>query len=244
MPPPLFISFASYPQLVCAFSRRSDGTMTAAGDATRQALVAANRERYFRQLGINPAATVRGKQVHGHTVAAVTARQRGTIVRDVDGLVTATPNVFLTVTVADCLPIFFYDPVRRVLGLAHGGWRSLRQGIVGQVVGTMGEKFRASVKKLMVGIGPGLGPCHFIIGPDVASKFRAFPSVFRQDANGTLYLDLPQVAALQLQMLGVRREHIEISPECTACLPELYLSYRRDKPAVVEAMVAVIGLCA
>lgn len=237
----LFGIFAPYPWLVAALSQRSDGTMTTAGVKTREPAVVSNFTAYFQQLGLKPENAVRCKQVHGKKVAAVDAKNRGKSVRDTDGLVTSTQNVLLTVTVADCLPIFFLDPRRRVVGLAHAGWRSLQRGVIAAEIALLSEKFGCRCENLRVGIGPGIAVCHFAVGPDVEEKFREFPSALQRQGEGA-HLDLKRVAGLQLQQLGVRREHIEVHPDCTACLPEKYFSYRRDKPAVVDAMVAVIGI--
>lgn len=238
----LFGIFAPYPWLVAALSQRSDGTMTTAGVKTREPAVVSNFTAYFQQLGLKPEHAVRCKQVHGKKVAAVDAKNRGKSVRDTDGLVTRTQSVLLTVTVADCLPIYFCDPRRRVIGLAHAGWRSLERGVIAAMVSVFGGQFGSRNEELLVGIGPGISVCHFAIGADVGEKFREFPSALQRGDGGQLYLDLKRVAELQLQPLGVRREHIEVHPDCTACLPEKYFSYRRDKPAVVDAMVAVIGI--
>ncbi|MDO8560586.1 MAG: peptidoglycan editing factor PgeF [bacterium] len=242
MEDPLFASLGAFPRLVCGLSARQHGTMTAAADPARKAQVIQNFQRYFASIDLAAANAVRCKQAHGATVAAVAAAQRGTAVRDTDGLVTATPQTFLAVTVGDCLPLYFYDPKRQAVGLAHAGWRSLQQGIPAATVRQLQDQYGTSPSDVLVGIGPGIGPCHFLVGPDVAERFAAFPAAFTRRADGTLALDLKAVAALQLHACGVRREHIETSSDCTACLSERYFSYRRDRPAVVEAMVAVIGL--
>ena len=239
---PLFASFAPYPRLVAALSARQDGTMTAAADPSRKTQVIENFRGYFAALGLPAENAVRCKQAHGAAVAVVTAADRGTAVRDTDGLATVTPQTFLAVTVGDCLPLYFYDPKRQAVGLAHAGWRSLHQGIPAATVRQLQDRYGSTPSDIVVGIGPGIGPCHFTVSEDVAERFAAYPAAFTRRADGTLALDLKAVAGMQLRECGVRHEHIEASTDCTACLPERYFSYRRDHPAVVEAMVAVIGL--
>ncbi|TAN57349.1 MAG: peptidoglycan editing factor PgeF [Rhodospirillales bacterium] len=239
MPVPVFAQFTAYPNVMVALSERDHGSMTAGGDRTRDAAVAANRERFFCGLGIRPTSVVQLKQEHGKQVAVV-ERVRGKPPA-ADGLLVNRPGVYLSVTVADCLPIYLYDPERSVIGVLHGGWRSLAQGIVADAMNRLGDKFGSRPEKLLVGIGPGISRCHFVVNEDVAQRFLAFPQAFAKVGERTM-VDLKQVAAEQFVERGVRREHIEVHPDCTACLPEKYFSYRRDRPTVVEAMVAVIGL--
>ena len=95
----------------------------------------------------------------------------------------------------------------------------------------------------MVGIGPGIGPCHFEVQDDVLERFREFYEEALARRDGKTFLDLKRIARRQLVNLGLKEESIEASPECTFCLEEKYFSARRDKPGKTEAMVAVIGLC-
>ncbi|MDD5109889.1 MAG: peptidoglycan editing factor PgeF [Patescibacteria group bacterium] len=235
----LFAQFAAYPNLVVALSERDHGSMTAGGDRTRDRAVTANRERFFHGLGIVPTSVVRPTQVHGKHVATI-ERTHGKVPAG-DGLLTNRPGIFLSVTVADCLPVFLYDPGRSVIGVLHGGWRSLALGIVAEAMDRITDKLKSRPEKLLVGIGPGISRCHFVVRQDTAERFAAYPQAFARVGEQTA-LDLKQVVVAQFVERGVRREHIEVHPDCTACLPEKYFSYRRDKPAVVEAMVALIGI--
>ena len=217
MPNPLFASFAPFERLLVALSMRADGTMTSGGVAGRGAQAEENFRRFIGRHGLPFAAAVRCRQAHGKIVAAVAAKDRGTRVREVDGLVTATPQTYLTVTVGDCLPLYFFDPRRQAVGLAHGGWRSLEQGIAAETVRQLADRFGCEPSNVLAGIGPGIGPCHFVVGPEVAERFAVYPSALAKNSSGELTLDLPAVAASQLQGVGVRREHIELHPACPAC---------------------------
>jgi len=221
----------------CFFAKGPRGR--APFDTTRFFAVEANRERFFQSLNIRPTSVVQPKQVHGNRVVVVDQLHKKK--SEADGLLTNRTNIILSITVADCLPIFLFDPGHSAVGLLHGGWRSLVLGIVSTAVGTMSDKFGSRPKKLLVGIGPGISRCHFVVGVDVAKRFRAYPQAFAKVGEQPA-IDLKRIAALQCMELGVRAEHIEIHPDCTACLPQKYFSFRRDRPAVVEAMVAVIGL--
>ena len=215
--------------------------MTTAGNRSRLHQVAANSGRFLESLGVPVANLVRAQQVHGTQVAVVSARHAGRSLPRIDALVARDRRVLCSVTVADCLPIFLYDPKRAAFGVVHGGWRSLQQGILRQVVTRLQASFLSLPEHLLVGIGPGISPCHYAVGDDVAAKFRNYAPCLAVRDHGQMYLDLKRVAAMQLQACAVRPEHIEISPECTYCRADKYFSFRRDHPAVVEAMLAVIG---
>ncbi len=238
-----FASFSARPELLVAISRRRDGTMTTGGERTRRQEGQQNRERFLRGFGVHPERVVYARPVHGNRIVVVSAKDRGKVIADTDGLLTATPRTFLAVTVADGLPIFFYDQKRRAIGIAHAGWRSLVAGILPNAVARMGEAFRTPPERLLAGIGPGIGLCHFAVGPEVVAKFSAYGPAMARRGSAT-YLDLKAVAVAQLKTAGVRPTHVEVHPDCTACLPGEYFSCRRDRPAAVEAMLAVIGLIA
>jgi YfiH family protein len=165
---------------------------------------------------------------------------RGNLMLETDALVTCEPGVLLGVTIADCLPVFFVDPVRRSVALAHAGWRGLVAGVLRSTVEVL-QAAGTDPENLRVVIGPGIGPCHYDIGSDVATKFSAHPLAVRE-SRGRTWLDLKLVAEEQLRELGVIGERIGVSSDCTACLPQQYFSYRRDQPEHLETMLAVIGL--
>jgi len=88
-----------------------------------------NRKRYCRALGLDEGLLINCRQVHGTHIEEVSEEDRGrgafsldTAIPDTDGLITSSPDVPLTMNYADCTPLFFYDPVRKVCALSHGGW--------------------------------------------------------------------------------------------------------------------------
>ena len=108
----------------------------------------------------------------------------------------------------------------------------------------MKEKFDVKPGDILVGIGPGIGECHYDVKEEVAQEFRGgFPSAILQ-RGGKVFLDLKKIAATQLQRVGVLRENVEIHPACTFCEKDAYFSWRRDKSEIgkVRAMLALIGL--
>lgn len=156
-----------------------------------------------------------------------------------DAFITNQPQIYLTVRVADCLPIFFLEPEAKVIGLIHAGWRGTLLKIVENTVEKAKEQYGCKPEKMHFLIGPGIGPCCFEISEELAILF---PPECLTLANGHKpKLDLVRVNFQQLQKAGVKSENIKVVPECTYCNPQLYFSYRRI-PNNKQKMVAFIGI--
>lgn len=205
----------------------------AVGDLSK----ANNRRVYFNRQGVNVLNTVNAGIVHSATVHKVGGDHHGKTISETDALVTGDHNLFLTVTVADCFPVYFYNPALNIIGLAHSGWRGTAGNIVGQAVQTISN----NPTNLLAGIGPGIGPCHFEIKDDVLKKFASYPEAVINRGN-KLFVDLPMIIKKQLVVAGLKSQNIENCGKCTFCLKEEYFSYRRDKPKSIETMIAYIGL--
>ena len=172
--------------------------------------VAENHRRLAAALSLDPERIVAGRQVHG---AELAVHSQPPIDRpEVDGHITAEPNLALLVFVADCLPIALAGPGG--VAMLHCGWRGLAAGIV--------AKGAAAVSATHAAIGPGIGPCCFEVGEEVLG---AFSSLGEGIADGRM-LDLPEVARRLLAEAGVGE--IEPAGLCVSCEPELFFSHRRD----------------
>lgn len=215
------------------------------------------RERFFRGQGIDASRVVSAEIVHGTKVEISTSQNHtdmrrpseigmrsnfgsASVILGTDGLVTKEKNVFLSVTVADCLPVFFYDPVAEVIGIAHAGWRGIADGVIENTVATL-IGCGANQENLSVSLGPSIQKCHYEIRADILPRFAELEK-FIVRKGGKIFADLPEIAKEQLQKSGVLVKHIETSSLCTFCESDTFFSYRRDKPQKIEAMVAVIGM--
>ena len=194
-------------------------------EATR---VAENRRRLCATLGADPEQLAMNKQVHAATVNRAEAGERG---RDGDGLWTDEPGLPLLKLTADCLPI----ALGRVdgspaLALLHAGRHGLLEGIVEAGVAALGGRLAAV-------IGPGIGPCCYEVGADIAADYRAR---FGDEALRGRNLDLWAVGERVLRAAGV--EPVERLDLCTACDSARFFSHRRDGP--VTGRQGVIGYVA
>lgn len=198
-----------------------------------------NRKVYFSKLGIDINNVVSTNLIHETNIAVVGEKDKGQIILNTDGLITDKQNIFLTVTVGDCVPIYFFDEKKKIIGLAHAGWRGVVKNISKALIEKMVSVFESNPTDISVYIGQHLQKCHFEIKEDIVSQFE---NKFILKENGIIRVDLLFIIKQQLLLLGVKSENISSSDECTYCNKEKYFSYRRDKPEKVQSMIAYIGM--
>ncbi|MCR5006558.1 MAG: peptidoglycan editing factor PgeF [Clostridiales bacterium] len=197
-----------------------------------------NFQRMSQATGIYVGDMVFSDQVHGDRILYVDQQYRGSgilkqpMLEQVDGLITDKKHVALVTFHADCVPLFFLDPVRDVIGLAHAGWKGTLKKIGASMIHRMREDFGSDPADILVGIGPSIGPCCFEVGADVFKPFReAFPQragsmILSAAAEDKRYLDLWQANEAALLEAGVTAAHITVTDLCTKCHPDYYFSHR------------------
>ncbi len=181
------------------------------------------------------------RQVHQDRVVSLKKLQKPDHKKrfSADGLLTDERGLFLTIQVADCLPIYVIDPSRKVVGLLHAGWRGTLMQIAGNAVDEAKESFGCSPKDLQVLFGPAIGKCCYEVSPDIAILF---PSRFVSRKSGLgPRLDLCGCNQASLLKAGVKKENIFSVDECTCCGPEFLCSYRGGKNRDGR-MLAFIGI--
>ncbi|MHB9096239.1 MAG: peptidoglycan editing factor PgeF [Syntrophales bacterium] len=170
-------------------------------------------------------------QVHGEKICVIDGDEPlPECIPECDGLITARPGVALAIRTADCVPILFVDRVRRVIGVAHAGWRGTALGIAARMVGAFVERFSSRVEDILVAIGPAIGPCCYQVDAPVHAAFSS-----RTDAGGFFrpcreddrwMLDLAFANRLQIGQQGVPEGNILSAGLCTACGEERFFSHR------------------
>ncbi len=193
-----------------------------------------NRERFFGALKIGLDELAIPRQVQGGVVQRVYT-QGG--YDSCDGLITDSKGVFLTISTADCLPVFLFDSVTKSIGAVHAGWRGSEMNIVSRAIRMMREEFGTSPADLISYIAPAAGVCCYEVGEDVAKRFSHEFLV----RNPKLHLNLKEHAKTLMLNAGVSKENIEVSEYCTICNANLFHSHRRDKEKSGR-MMGVIGL--
>lgn len=222
--------------VTAVMSEREDGSMKL---FTGNDENIAHRERFFQQVCTTTDKIVAAEIVHGAT-AQLVHKESQEYIPQVDALITKDTQVMLSVTIADCIPVFFYESEVKLIGIAHCGWRGIVAGIINNTVMKLLEA-GAKVENLHVALGPGINQCHFEIGDDVLHQFADF-SDFVSRSDGKIFVDLKGIIRRQLDNCGVHSEAIEENSDCTVEDEQKYFSFRRDKPPKVQAMVAMIGM--
>jgi polyphenol oxidase len=190
------------------------------------------RWRTFRRAEPGFHAVVLGHQVHATSVAFAGEAQ-GWVIRDgVDGHTTDRPGTLLTVTVADCIPVYLLDPARRAAALLHAGWRGIAGGILAEGVAAL-ERLGGARADFVMHCGVGICGSCYEVGPEVITACGGVAG------EGRGPLDLRAVLARQGQALGL--EWISTSPRCSAHEPEDFWSHRASGGAAGR-MVAYLGL--
>jgi polyphenol oxidase len=193
-----------------------------------------NREIFFGSLGIPPGSVAIPGQVHG-TVVLKVDHPGG--YPETDALISDVQGLFLCISVADCVPILLFDPLRNAVGAVHAGWRGTASAIVTAAVRAMQSEFGTHPSGLIASVGPSASSCCYRVGEDVASRF---PSSCVRTAQGESYVDLKGANRSQLLAAGLLPENVELSPYCTISESALLHSFRRDG-AKSGRMMGVIG---
>ncbi len=225
----------------------SSMNMTFKKEGEKRERVLENFRRIGEAAGFHPDRMVMGFQMHTANVREVTEADAGKGISipgdgsETDGLVTNVPGLTLTVVVADCVPIYFADPVKRAIGLCHSGWRGTVAGIGALTLRKLNELYGSRPEDVICCIGPSICRDCFEVGEEVAEEFRAaFPEsshtkvIFGpcKDAErrDKYHIDLWKANELLLLSEGVRSEHIQVTNLCTHCEPEAFWSHRRLGP--------------
>lgn len=251
-----FSIFEGHP-LQTLFTTRKGGVSTGCYESLNfgfssgdeEAAVKENYRRLAECLHTDLSHLVTAAQTHTSNVRIVTAEDAGMGVtrprdfQDIDGLVTDVPGIGLITAHADCTPVQFFDPVKKVIGAAHSGWSGTLKNISRSMISIMSSHYGCDPKTILVAIGPSLCQDCFEVDEDVAQMFlQADPSykalMYRKGIK--TYIDLRRIIEQELLAEGVLSNHIECSPLCTKCNPKLFFSHRNmgtKRGVMASAMV-------
>lgn len=165
---------------------------------------------------------VRSRQVHGAVNRVHAELPRGeSAVGEGDAHLTRQPGILLTVTLADCVPVFVADPVQRAVALLHAGWRGTAAGVLEQGLATMHRTFGSVPGDLFVHLGPAIcGQC-YEVGPEV------FKALGQAGPPHPAPIDLRGVIKRRALEAGIAARRLNVNTECTLCGDGRYFSHRR-----------------
>lgn len=194
-----------------------------------------NYRRIGAVLGVAPDRMVASRQTHTTNIHLVTAADLGNGItkpsayEDIDGLATNIPGIALVTFYADCVPLYFVDPVHHAIGLAHSGWRGTVSRMGERMVQFMQEQFHSEPRDLVAAIGPSICVDCYEVSEEVAEQFRVgFPQKVLQKGKmpGKYQLNLWEANRSILLKAGLLPEHIAVTDVCTCHNPEYLFSHR------------------
>lgn len=196
-----------------------------------------NYRRLAQALGTQMEDFVCSDQTHTTNVLRVGEAEKGYGVTrekpytDVDGLVTNEPGVVLSTFYADCVPLFFVDPVHHAIGLSHSGWRGTVERMGQRTLEKMNMEFGTQASDVIAAVGPSICQDCYEISRDVAQRFvEQFSGheeeILIEKPNDKFQLNLWRCNELVLLEAGIREEHLAVTNICTCCNPKLLFSHR------------------
>lgn len=172
-----------------------------------------------------------GWQVHGDRI--VLLDDDGPLPRplpECDALITDRPGVAIGIKTADCAPLLFADPVRRVIGVAHAGWRGTALGIAAKMMDLLENRFSCRIEDIHIAIGPAIGACCYQVDAPVHAAFASQPGLERFFTpcreEGRWMLDLAAANRIVLMERGAPAGNIHSAGNCTACRRDIFFSHR------------------
>ena len=255
-----FHAFDDYEEVNAFFSTRFGGESTGylsslnlgfeRGDSLET--VERNYQRICKSAGIHAGNLVLSDQVHDTKVRYVTKEdscmeQIKKKLKGIDGLVTDQREICLATSYADCVPLYFVDPIKKVIGLSHSGWRGTVGKIGKETVRVMKEHFGCDPADILAAVGPSICQDCYEVSGDVIEKFKEafdekdWDNLFYRKNNGKYQLDLWKANESVFRESGICKEHIAVTNVCTHCNSKILYSHREtgDKRGNLCAFLAL-----
>ncbi len=198
-----------------------------------------NYQEFAKAIGINPNNLVITRQSHSTNVKVAKDEDRGkgfNKKRDdegIDGFVTNIKGIALCILVADCVPVYFYDPVHESIGLVHSGWKGTLGQISKKAISLMQDNFGSKPEDIISVIGPSICQDCYEVSKDLYEQFKA---VYSKEEMSKIFLSgkdsehfqLGLWKAIEFTLLknGILPKNIHVTDVCTNCNPDLLFSHR------------------
>ena len=238
--------FEKLPGFVHAFSTRLGGVSEGIYSSMNLSFTRGDRDEAVREnyrrianaVGFKIEDIVTSDQTHTANIRLVTEEDRGNGITkprpytDVDGIITNVPGLVLATFYADCVPLYFIDPVHRAIGLSHSGWRGTVAKIGEVTVRRMQEEFGSDPAEIYGAVGPSICQDCYEVSADVIEQFRSafseekWDALFYDKPDGKYQLNLWEANHQIMLEAGLKEEHISMPNLCTCCNPEFLFSHR------------------
>ena len=158
---------------------------------------------------------------------------------DIDGTITATGNITIATTNADCILLIFYDPINNVIANVHSGWRGTFKKIAQNTVRKMKREYKSNPENIIVCICPSIRTCHFEVEDDVkiecesifeyTGKLKEIIKIGEiKEGKQKYFIDTVLITKILLEEEGIKPENIYDSNICSVCASEKVHSRRAD----------------
>lgn len=200
-----------------------------------ESAVKENFRRMANAIGVREDSFVKPMQTHTTNVHKVTFENKSQELQDIDGLITNVPDICLVTTYADCVPLFFIDPVHKAIGLSHSGWRGTVGKMGQETLRRMHEEYGTEPQDVIAAIGPSICQDCYEVSEDVIDRFKdAFDckywdSLFYQKENKKYQLNLWKANEIIMLEAGIQKKNLAVTNVCTNCNPDVLFSHRASK---------------
>lgn len=200
-------------------------------------LIKESYKKICTELKIDEQNIVKPHQTHTDRIERVDEK---VCLNEVDGIITNKKGIVLATTSADCTSLLFYDPVKKVIGSVHSGWRGTLKKIGQKTVLKMKEEYGCEPKNIICCICPHIRKCHFEVEDDVQKLFMDEFSYLGNideiiekteiiDGKQKYHIDTTLINKMILEEVGIDSSNIYDSGLCTVCKKDIFHSYRVDR---------------
>jgi hypothetical protein len=227
----------AYPNITASFTTRHGGISKPPFTSANLAFhvgdngvdVQHNHLLLSKELGYAMETLVFMSQIHSDRIVVVDETMNFTTPPQCDALITNRPNTPLMVMSADCTPILLYDPCHNAIGAVHAGRAGALNEILPKALRTMANEYETKFDEIYVILGPSIHGCCYEINETIAEDVmeKGGKDALRRTEE-KIFLDVNTILMAQLETLGVKKEHIEVTDACTSCHHDTYFSYRAD----------------
>lgn len=239
----LSVGFTSRSGGVSQHSMKSLNCALHVGDRIDDVIL--NRRLLAENAGFTFDAWTCAEQVHGNSIKKVSMEDKGAgkysrdqAIQNTDALISNETGVMLAAFFADCVPLYFIDPIHRAIGLAHAGWKGTALHIAERTIEAMQKEFGSEPATMHTAIGPSIGVCCYEVNDKVIEQLDCERPVMQD--NGRFMLDLKETNRQFMIRAGILPINIEISEWCTSCNTDLFYSHRAEN-GQTGRMTAWIG---
>lgn len=232
-----FKRLLDYPEITHCYTLRSGDKLSFPPIYKDEKMLKQSYQNISNCLNLDVSTIMKPQQTHTDRVEIVETIEQ---LDNVDGMITNQKDITLLTTSADCTSLLFYDPIKRVIGNVHSGWKGTLQGISKKTVEKMIKQYQCNSADIICCICPCIKQCCFEVEDDVKELFeKEYKNLDNMDTiiktgevvegKQKYYIDTTEINKQLLKNIGLKQENIIDSEICTMCHPEYFHSYRVDK---------------